>query len=304
MERRDFLALLAAAPLLRAGNRLDFSRIGVLTDEVAKSPAEAIAFCKQYGIQWVELRGVPGAKSHYGSLPESDLKQAAKEFADNGLRVSFLNTGFFKITLPGTEPVRAKNETPENREKRIARHKTEFDRWKEDLNKAILSAHILGVDKLRVFTFLRVDNPSSVFQQTADVLGQMADILAKEKLKLLIENESACNVVSCKEVADFLKLMPQKNVGFNWDPLNGTSQKETPYPDGYALLPKKRIWNVQMKGHSLLDPEKKLPWRQIFTALDRDGYKGCVGLETHYFDGTVIEKSHLSIQEVKRIFES
>jgi hypothetical protein len=86
--------------------------------------------------------------------------------------------------------------------------------------------------------------------------------------------------------------------------LNGLSQDEPPYPEGYRLLPKDRIWNVQMKGHSLLDPQRKLDWRAIFNALHKDGYKGCAGLETHYFDGTVIEKSHLSVQEIKRILES
>src|SRR5687767_7383598 len=105
MHRRTFLALAASAPLARAKNRIDMSRIAVLTDEVAKSPAGAIAFAKQYGVTWLELRNVPGGKGHYGHLPEAELKQAAKEFHDNGLKVSFLNTGFFKITLPGTEPV-------------------------------------------------------------------------------------------------------------------------------------------------------------------------------------------------------
>ena len=33
------------------------------------------------------------------------LRQAVKEFRDNGLKVTFLNTPFFKITLPGTEPL-------------------------------------------------------------------------------------------------------------------------------------------------------------------------------------------------------
>jgi sugar phosphate isomerase/epimerase len=110
--------------------------------------------------------------------------------------------------------------------------------------------------------------------------------------------------VTCVEIADFLKLLPQKSIGLNWDPLNGTSQKENPYPDGYSLLPKKRIHNVQMKGHSLLDDQRKLDWRAIFAALDRDGYKGCAGLETHYFDGTLIEKSHLSVKEIIRILET
>ena len=136
------------------------------------------------------------------------------------------------------------------------------------------------------------------------VIAEMAEIAARDKMQLLVENEGACNVVTCAEVAEFLKLLPQKNVGFNWDPLNGTSQKETPFPDGYALLPKKRIWNVQMKGHSLLDEERKLDWRSIFAQLDKDGYRGCAGLETHYFDGTLIEKSNLSVKEIIRILET
>ena len=304
MDRRIFLASLSGASLLRGAKNIDLSRIAVLTDEVAKTPADAIAFCKQYGLRWVELRGVPGAREHYGSLPEDKLKQAAKEFADNGLKVSFLNTGFFKITLPGTEPVFRKPETPEAREKRLARHKVEFDRWKEDLQKAIRSAHAFGVDKMRVFTFLRVAEPASVFPRVAEVLAEMADIAAKDKIKLLIENEGACNVVTSSEIAGMMKHMPQKNVGINWDPFNELSQKQIPYPDGYALLPKNRVWNVQMKGHSLLDPERKLDWHGIFTALAKDGYKGNVGLETHYFDGTNLEKSHLSVQEIIRILQS
>jgi L-ribulose-5-phosphate 3-epimerase len=301
MYRRQFLTALAAAPVVRGARRFDLSRISLLTDEIAKSPADAIAFCRQYGIRNIELRGVPGGGGHYGSLPEDKLREAVKQFNDNGLKVTFLNTGFFKITLPGTEPVFRKPETPEAREKRLARHKTEFDRRREDLKKAIENAHILGVDKMRVFTFLRVAEPRSVFPQTAEVIAEMAEIAAKDKIKLLVENEGACNVVTCAEIADFLKLLPQKNVGINWDPYNGLAQKEQPFPDGYALLPKKRLWNVQMKGHSLLDEQRKLDWRSIFAALDKDGYKGYAGLETHYFDGTLIEKSHLSVQEIMRI---
>jgi sugar phosphate isomerase/epimerase len=304
MVRRQFLAALAAAPLLGARNRIDFSRIAVLTDEVAKSPAEAIEFCKQYGIRWVEVRGVPGGGGHYARLPEDRLKAEVKAFHDNGLKVSFLNTPFFKITLPGTEPVLRRPETPESREKRIARHQAEFDRRREDFQQAFRAARILGTDMMRVFTFLRVAEPAKVEQQIADIIGEISEMAAKEKIRLLVENEGACNVVSCAEIASFMKLVPEKTTGINWDPLNGTSQNETPYPDGYALLPKKRIWNVQMKGHSLLDEERKLDWAAIFSALAKDGYKGTAGLETHYFDGTLIEKSHLSIKEIRRIVES
>jgi L-ribulose-5-phosphate 3-epimerase len=304
MLRREFLAGLAVSPVLNAKSRIDRSRISVITDEACTSEADSVAFAKQYGLKWLELRSVPGSKGHYMRQSDEQLKQATKLFKDNGIKVSFLNAPMFKITLPGTEPVFRKPETREARETRIAKHQAEFDRRKQDFEQAFRAAHLLETDKVRLFTFLRTAEPEKLNQHIADVIGEIAEMASKEKIRLLVENESACNVVSCAEVATFLKLLPEKTVGLNWDPLNGTSQKELPYPDGYKLLPAKRIWNVQMKGHSLLDPSQKLDWAGIFSALSRDGYNGQIGLETHYFDGTKIEKSHASMREIFRILES
>jgi L-ribulose-5-phosphate 3-epimerase len=305
MNRRCFLAsAVAAAPLLHAQSGFAFSRVAMLTDEIARSPADAIAFCRKHGIRNIEVRSMPGGGGHYGLMPEDRLKQAVKEFRDNGLKVTFLNTPFFKITLPGTEPVLRRPETPEAREKRLARHQAEFDRRKEDFQTAFRNAHILGVDKMRVFTFLRVAEPESVFGRTAEIIGEMAALAAKEGITLLVENENACNVVSCAETAAFLKLLPQKNIGINWDPMNGRGMQENPYPEGYSLLPKKRIGNVQFKGKTLLEAEHKLDWGTILSALVRDGYKGYAGLETHYLDGTDPEKAELCVQELRRILAS
>jgi sugar phosphate isomerase/epimerase len=129
----------------------------------------------------------------------------------------------------------------------------------------------------------------------------MGEIAAREGVMLLVENEASCNVGTCAEFAGLIKLLPEKTVGINWDANNGQSSKEKPFPEGYALLPKSRIKNVHMHGRTLLDPEKLLDWRAIFAALIRDGYAGCAGLETHYFDGTKIEKSHLCMNELLRI---
>ncbi|MGH9627830.1 MAG: sugar phosphate isomerase/epimerase family protein [Bryobacteraceae bacterium] len=303
MYRREFLAALAAAPLFAGQNRIDRSRISAITDEIAETPAEAIDFCRKYGLRWVELRGVPGERMHYARVPEPDLKAAAKEFHDHGLKVSFLNTGLLKFGLPGTEPVRKKPETETARQKRLARGKAEFASRIDDLKQAIRAAHILGVDQIRVFAFLRVEEPAKIEQRIVDIIGEMGEIAAKENVRLLLENEAACNVATCSELASMMKLLPAKSVGINWDPLNGGHYNETPYPDGYNLLPKERIGNVQIKGRSLLDPENRLPWAGIFAALEKDGYRGQAGLETHYFDGTLIEKSHASVLEIIRIVE-
>jgi len=306
MLRREFLAAMAAAPLLAAKNHLGRARFSFITDEAAASPADAIAFAHKYGLQYVELRDVPGAKMHYCRLPEPDLKAAAKEFQDNGLKVSFFNTPYLKITLPGTEPIRRRPEAPEAREKRIAKDQVEFDRRIEDLKQGIRAAHILGATQMRLFTFSRVQEPEKVEQRIAEILGEMAHVAAKEDMKILVENEGSCNVATSPELASMIKLLPDKNVGLNWDPHNafGAPFKEVAYPDGYQVLPKKRIGNLQTKGKSLLETTDKIDWTSIFHALERDGYQGQVGLETHYFDGTKIEKSHLSMQEMLRISET
>ena len=309
MFRRDFLASLAAAPLFAQNGttpvrRMDRSRLSAITDEIAFNREEAMAFTRHYKLRCVELRGVPGEKRHYESLSEQELKEAAKEFKDNGVRVTFFNTPYFKFALPGTEPVRRRTETPEAREKRVAREKTMFETRAEDVRRGARAAQLLGTDKMRVFAFSRVAEPESVMQRVAEILGEMALIAEKEGIKMLIENEGSCNVATSAELAGIMKLLPSKNVGMNWDSENGMAFKETVFPDGYNTLPKERIWNVQAKGHTLLDPAHKLDWAAIFTALERDGYKGEVGLETHYFDGTNLEKSHMAMEEMIRIVES
>jgi sugar phosphate isomerase/epimerase len=306
MQRRQLLALpFAAAPLFAGAKRIDMSRISVLTDEAATTPQEAIAFCKQHRLRWVELRGVPGkGQGAYWNKPEEFLRQARREFDDAGLRVSFLNTPFFKITLPGTEPAFRKPETAEARERRLARAQVEYGRRAEDFRKASGAAQILGVDMMRVFGFLRVADPKTVEDRVVNGIGEMAEITRKEGVRLLIENEGSCNIATSMELASAVNKLPAKSVGANWDPMNGMSFDEVPFPAGYASLPKKRIGNVQIKGRTLLDEKYKLDWGAIFTALVKDGYRGQVGLETHIFGPELIQKGHESMREIARIVES
>src|SRR5512135_3228962 len=108
MTRRDLLAASFAAGLLHAKTRIGPSRIGAISDEIAKSPAGAIEFAKQYGIPWLELRGVPGGKGDYKGeytyLSEERLNEAAKEFRANKIRISYLDTSLLKFPFPGVEP--------------------------------------------------------------------------------------------------------------------------------------------------------------------------------------------------------
>jgi sugar phosphate isomerase/epimerase len=304
MTRRELLAAAGAACAvpLWARSHFDKSRISAITDEIGTSTDDAIAFAHQYGLSNVEIRNPAGSRKEYFSLSEAEIHTDALRFQKEGLKVTFVNTSLLKFTWPGTEPARKRTETPEAREKRLAGEKARWDHRMEDLHKAIRCAQIMGCDKVRVFTGTRIEDPKSMFARIAETIGgEMAAVAEKEKVYLLIENEGSQNIATSAEIGEVFKLIPSKWVGFNWDPHNAYG-KETSYPDGYNALPKKRMLNVQVKGKGVMpsSPEKE-DWKAIMQALDKDGYKGKIGLETHIFDGTLIAAAHTSMEEIMRI---
>jgi len=303
MTRRELLAAApACAAPVWARARLSKLSISAITDEIGKTTDEAIAFAHRYGLGFVELRNAPEEHKEYVALPEEMIKAHAARFASEGLKVSFLNTGMLKFAWPGMEPARRRAETEDARARRLASEKARWEQRMEYLQKTIRCAHIMGVDKVRVFTGTRVADPPAVYRRIADEIGEMSIVAERQKVCLLIENEGSQNVGTSAELAEILKLLPSRWIGFNWDPQNGLALKEVPFPDGYRLLPRKRMLNVQFKGKGIMpaSPEK-LDWKSILLALGKDGYKGKVGLETHIFDGTLIQAANVSMTEMMRI---
>jgi len=302
MTRRELLtAAAASASILWARSHMDKSRISAITDEIGLSLDEAIAFTHQYGLQFVEIRNPPGSRKEYFSMTEPEIKADALRLRNEGLKVSFVNTSLLKFGWPGSEPVRRRPEEPPAREKRLAAEKARWDQRMEDLQQAFRCAQIMGSDKVRVFTGSRVADPKTMFPRIAEVLGELALAAEKEKIYLLIENEGSQNVATSAELAGIMQLIPSKWLGMNWDPHNAYG-RETSYPDGYALLPKKRLLNVQVKAKGvMLDSPEKEDWKAIMLALDKDGYKGKIALETHIFDGTLIAAAHKSMDEIMHI---
>lgn len=302
MTRRELLAAGAAcASSLWARGPMDRTRISAITDEIGKTTDESIAFAHEYGLQFVEIRNPPGSRKEYFTLSEPEIKADATRFASEGLKVSFVNTSLMKFTWPDMQPARPRQEDAAARDKRLASEKARWDRRMDDLQAAIRCAQIMSCDKVRVFTGTRTADPAAQFPRIAEAISKMAETAEKEKVYLLIENEGSQNVATAAELADVLKLIPSKWVGMNWDPHNAYG-KEVTYPDAYSLLPKKRILNVQVKAKGVMpDSPEKEDWKAIMTALEKDGYKGKIGLETHIFDGTLIAAAHKSMDEIMRI---
>jgi sugar phosphate isomerase/epimerase len=288
LTRRDLLAgsaaMLGASGLFAAKARITKSRISAITDEIGRTQTDAIAFAKQFALQWVELRAVPESKREFTILSEPELKRYAAELAANKLKVSLLKTNLLKFPWPALEA----------NDKR-------WDSRKDDLTRAIAAAQILGTDKIVIFTGTRVANPEMAYPVIVKTMEELIPLAENARVRLLIENDPSQNIGTCAELKAILDLLPSKSIGFNWDPLNALVLKEaSPWPNGYAQLPKARIFNVQIQSGGLSDGPLQINWRRVMEAMERDGYQGEISLATETFDGT-FEKANDSMREVMHI---
>jgi L-ribulose-5-phosphate 3-epimerase len=290
-----------------AAPKLGTDRLCFFTDEVSQNLDEAIAFAKEFGVGNVEIRDIDKT---YAFMDEpAKLKEIRAKLDDNGLRVAILATPIMKCMAPGFEVAPAIKEEIDAAEGSFPiPREQQFGRSAEFLERAIEAAHILGTDLVRVFGFWRVTDPTAVHGLILEKLAELSPIAEKAGIRLALENESSCSLANCQEVMMVLPKAPA-NVGMLWDPLNGCTTDEKPYPDGYNLIDKSRLFHVELKDlgidpatgehHTVAVGDGVLPYVEIFEALARDGYKGVISMETHFsIDGSREKASRRSMQGI------
>ena len=288
MKRREFVASGAAAALLRAlpGRAANVKQfhLGVISDEITQDFEKALAWIKSFGLELVELRFV--WDKYVIDFTPDDVKRAKDLLARYGMKISVVDSPYFKTLLPGTQ--------------------SKFDEGKGDpmqsdysqqsvvLERAIARAKDFGTDKVRIFSFLRVAEPKTVFDRVARELEKTAEIAKSEGVRLVLENEFSCNVATGAESAAMLNAVKSPAVGLNWDSGNAFDAGETPFPNGYEPLDKKRIWHMHLKDAAMDSKTGRPEWMPIgsgkidfvgqFRALMKNGYEGTMSLETHYLN--------------------
>jgi L-ribulose-5-phosphate 3-epimerase len=288
MRRRDFLAgaTTLAAISKMPGWAADVKRfeLGVITDEVTQDFEQALTWVKGFGLGWVELRFLWG--KYVTELPADDVKRAQDLLAKQGMKVSVVDSSYFKTLLPGTQ-----SKFDSGKKDPL---QSDFASQKQILEKAVQRAKDFGTEKVRIFSFLRVDEPKTVFDRVAKELEGTAAIAQKEGIRVLLENEFSCNVATGAEGAAMLQAVKSPALGLNWDPGNAYEAGEAPFPNGYDALDKKRLWHMHLKDAAPNPRGGEPVWMPVgggkidyvgqFRALIKDGYKGTMSLETHYLN--------------------
>ncbi|QNI32943.1 sugar phosphate isomerase/epimerase [Alloacidobacterium dinghuense] len=306
-SRREFLLGLAATGVLAnssawASMSCPF-RLAVINDELTEDFDRACQIASQdFGLSWIELRGM--WKKNITELNAKEIADAQQILEKYKLRVTDIASPLFKVDWPGAP-------LSKNSPKRDQFH-ADYDFKQQDtlLDHCIELAKAFHTDRIRCFDFWRLDDPKPYRAAMNDKLREAAEKCAKHDLILLLENEMACNTGTAEEAVGVLNAVPNKNFMLNWDPGNAaTFPDNTPYPNGYNLLPMERIGHCHCKDVKR-KPDGKYEWAAVgsgvvdwvgqFRALQHDGYHYAVSLETHWRGaGTPEASTRISMQGLK-----
>lgn len=307
ISRRTVLAGLGAAAAaqikwLRAASTLPFN-LSILTDEISQDFAHACDVAsREFGMGLVDLREAGGKNiMKWDAAQIADVRQVLDRFK---LRVACIASPVFKVDWPGAP----KSSHSPTRDQFGADFTV--DQQNDLLEHAFDLARTFNTDRIRIFDFWRLDDQAPHRKAIDDVIRGAAAKAGKRGLTLVLENEYACNTATGVEAARLLNAIPDKALEITWDPGNAQFRDETPFPGGYAAIPKGRIGHVHCKDAARGADGKGWEWTAMgrgvidwagqFRALKNDGYRRACTLETHWRGaGTPEESSRQSFAGMK-----
>ena len=308
LTRRNCLKLsLAAAAVSRlaADSTMDTKgfKLGIITDELTTQLDEALDFISSYHLQWCELREMFG--KNLMNSPKEDLDRARDLLAKHAIQVSEIGSPLFKWNCP---------QMPAKANEKRDTFSAAFTEQDADqlLDHSFELARFFGTRMVRIFTFWRVADPSKAYPYVRDRMAKAAEVAAKAKIILNIENEHSCNVGTGKELGRLLTEVNSPSLRGVWDPGNATMLGEVPYPDGYEAV-KGLFPHMHVKDSRKNATTGKLEWAPVgggiidfkgqFQALHRDRYEGTMSLETHYRrpDGNKVESTRESLEGLFKV---
>lgn len=291
------------APLAGDAGTCPF-RLAVINDEITQDFEKACQIVsRDFGLQWIELRSM--WNKNVTVLSDKEVENARQILVANKLRVTDIPSPLFKTDWPGAP----RSSQSERRDQFHA----DFDAGAQDklLERCVSLAKSFDTDRIRCFDYWRLDDPKPYRTAINGKLQRAAERCAKDSIILLLENEMSCNTATAEESAAVLKAIPERNFMLNWDPGNAAAIGKEPYPAGYQLLPKDRIGHCHCKD-VVRKPDNRYDWAPVgsgtvdwvgqLQALERDGFRYALSLETHWRGANTPEAStRISMAGLKKM---
>ena len=269
-------------------------RVAVITDEISQDFDHAcFVAAREFGMQWVEVRGL--WNKNLMDLTSAEIAEAQGTLKKYQLRVTDIASPLFKVDWLEA-PLSKYSPTRDQ-------FHADFTYRQQDevLEKCVEAAKVFGTDRVRGFDFWRLEDRALYRAAINAKLRDGAAKLAKHNLIFVLENEFACNTATGGEAAKTLAAVTEPNFVLNWDPGNAAARGETPFPNGWDLLPKNRVGHCHCKDIVKRSGGEGFEWMPVdngiidwvgqFRALKQAGYTLGVSLETHWSGGGTPEES-------------
>ena len=284
-------------------------KVSVISDEISQDFDHACSVvANDFGLQWVEIREMWGKNLQVST--DAEIAEAKKILAKYKLQVTDIASPLFKVDWPGApkSPYGSKGDM-HGADEVAYKHQDEI------VERSISLAKQFGTDKIRCFDFWRLEDVAPHRAAINEKLRATAEIVGKQGLILVIENEFACNTATGREAAKVLGAIQTPHFALNWDPGNAVMRGEMDaFPGGWDSLPKNRIHHCHCKnavkddaGKIVWSPVDKgyIDWTAQYRALKASGYREATSLETHWRGaGTPEASTRISWAGMKQCLQS
>src|SRR5262245_31655112 len=278
-------------------------RLAAITDEFSPDLDVALDAMKSVGMTGVELRTIGGR--NIVELSDDDIERSVAAARARAMEIVSIASPLLKCVLPEGPPV------DDRFQQDVFGSPFTFEDQPRLTKRVFEIARLTGARIVRVFSYWRTVDPPRCEARVVAALHDLAEQALKDGVRIGLENEYACNVGTAAESARLLERLPHPNLQLIWDPANAFILGDTPYPDGYRLLPRERILHVHAKdcvmrdGRPVWGPigDMGIRWDGQIRALSQDGYHGWLSLETHWKgpSGDTLEASVICGQRLREL---
>jgi sugar phosphate isomerase/epimerase len=244
-------------------------KISIVTDEVSSDPETAIELISDWGIKYVEIRGVWNKR--VPDIDSFEVKRLKEIIASYGVSVIAISPGVYKC--------------------RISDNAIIMNHLRERLPRSIELARELGTNIIIIFGFIQdsIQQWEKQFSRAVEFLRETSNYAAKEDVILALENEPAYIADTGERAANLVKSVQNDNLRVNWDPCNAYVAGEQASA-GYEYV-RDLVVHVHLKD-AIIDNKTGrktyVPLGEgevgIFNQVERlagDGYKNFLSIETH-----------------------
>jgi sugar phosphate isomerase/epimerase len=255
---------------------------GIVADEIDRDFATAVRVGTSLGIRRYEIRNLKSGRVPMCS--DEDLREVERIAANEGVEITALSPGLFKLTEDEAGFTHAMTEVyPKAAE--LAH------RWKLP-GLIVFGFHKPGATEENAATLERKPVPDEVI----DWLSSAGEQATSDGLLLMIEPEPICYADNARTTAEMIERSGSTALRINYDPGNvAWFEQRDPIHEFDAAV--RWIANVHVKDLLPTAPGQARPqfvpagegmidYRAHFAALRRSGYHGPISLEPH-MDGSV-----------------